>query len=238
MKAVIQAGGLGTRLKPYTMVLPKPLMPIGNQTVLELLLKWLRRNGTLDAYITTGYLGHLIGAVCGDGSQWGMCLKYTRETSPLGTVGALNLLRDDLDGTFLMLNSDVLTDLDVKAFGAFHRQHGGLLTIATVRRKIRIDFGIIEEHAGHVIGFREKPPLYHTVSMGIYCMQPEIIDFIPGGIAFGFDDLLFCLLGKGVDVHCYEHKGLWLDIGRFEDLQEAQEMHFEDYSSPMRRSAA
>ena len=238
MKAVIQAGGLGTRLKPYTMVLPKPLMPIGNQPVLELLLKWLRRNGTRDAYITTGYLGHLIGAVCGDGSQWDMRLKYTRETSPLGTVGALNLLRDDLDGTFLMLNGDVLTDLDINAFGAFHRRHGGPLTIATARRKIRIDFGIIEEHDGHVIGFREKPSLYHTVSMGIYCMQPEIIDFIPRGVAFGFDDLIFCLLGKGVDVHCYEHEGLWLDIGRVEDFQEAQETHFEDYSPPMRRSAA
>ncbi|MFO1120490.1 MAG: nucleotidyltransferase family protein [Rhodospirillales bacterium] len=136
MKAVIQAGGLGTRLKPYTMVLPKPLMPIGNQPVIELLLKWLRRNGTIDAYITTGYLGHLIGAVCGDGAQWDMRLKYTQETMPLGTVGALTLLRDDLDGSFLMLNGDVLTDLDLNAFGAFHRQHGGVLSIAVARRKI------------------------------------------------------------------------------------------------------
>ncbi len=238
MKAVIQAGGLGTRLKPYTMVLPKPLMPIGNQPVLELLLKWLRRNGTRDAYVTTGYLGHLIGAVCGDGSQWDMRLKYTRETMPLGTVGALSLLRDDLDGTFLMLNGDVLTDLDINAFGAFHRSHGGLLTIATARRKIRLDFGIIEERDGHVMGFREKPSLYHTVSMGIYCMQPEIIDLIPRGVAFGFDDLIFCLLGKGLDVHCYEHEGLWLDIGRVEDFQEAQETPFEDYAPPLRRSVA
>src|SRR5512144_3283188 len=100
MKAVIQAGGPGTRLKPYTMVLPKPLMPIGNQPVLGLLLKWLRRNGTREVYITTGYLGHLIDTVCGDGSQWDLRLKYTRETQPLGTVGALTLLRDELDSTF------------------------------------------------------------------------------------------------------------------------------------------
>jgi NDP-sugar pyrophosphorylase family protein len=238
MKAVIQAGGLGTRLKPYTMILPKPLMPIGNQPVLELLLKWLRRNGTRDAYITTGHLGHLIGAVCGDGSQWDMRIKYTRETLPLGTVGALTLLRDDLDRTFLMLNGDVLTDLDLNAFGMFHRQHGGLLSIAVARRRIRIDFGIIEEQDGNVIGFREKPSLYHTVSMGIYCMEPEIIDFIPRGVAFGFDDLMFCLLGKSVDIHCYVHEGLWLDIGRVEDFQAAQETDFEEYSPALRLSAA
>jgi mannose-1-phosphate guanylyltransferase len=220
------------------MILPKPLMPIGNQPVLELLLKWLRRNGTRDAYITTGHLGHLIGAVCGDGSQWDMRIKYTRETFPLGTVGALTLLRDDLDGTFLMLNGDVLTDLDLNAFGVFHRRHGGLLSIAVARRKIRIDFGIIEEQDGNVIGFREKPSLYHTVSMGIYCMEPEIIDYIPRGVAFGFDDLMFCLLGKNVDVHCYVHEGLWLDIGRVEDFQAAQETDFEKYSPALRLSAA
>ncbi len=238
MKAVIQAGGLGTRLKPYTMVLPKPLMPIGNQPVIELLLKWLRRNGTIDAYITTGYLGHLIGAVCGDGSQWDMRLTYTRETMPLGTVGALTLLREQLDGPFLMLNGDVLTDLDLNAFSAFHRQHGGLLSIATARRKIRIDFGIIEEQDGRVAGFREKPSLYHTVSMGVYCMRPEIIQYIPRGVAFGFDDLIFCLLGKGIDVHCYLHDGLWLDIGRVEDFQEAQDISLDDYWPAQKRNAA
>jgi NDP-mannose synthase len=238
MKAVIQAGGLGTRLKPYTMVLPKPLMPIGNQPVLELLLKWLRRNGTRDAYVTTGYLGHLIGAVCGDGSQWDMNIKYTKETRPLGTVGALTLLRDDLEGSFLVLNGDVLTDLDLNSFGAFHRHHGGLLSIAVARRKIRIDFGIIEELDGNMIGFREKPSLCHTVSMGIYCMQPEVIDFIPRGVAFGFDDLIFCLLGKGVEVRCFQHDGMWLDIGRIEDFQAAQEICFDDYSPALKLSAA
>lgn len=238
MKAVIQAGGLGTRLKPYTMILPKPLMPIDNQPVLELLLKWLRRNGTRDAYITTGHLGHLIAAVCGDGSQWDMRISYTREAVPLGTVGALTLLRDDLDGTFLMLNGDVLTDLDLNAFRMFHRRHGGPLSIAVARRKICIDFGIIEEQDGSVIGFREKPSLYQTVSMGIYCMEPQIIDFIPHGVAFGFDDLMFCLLGKNVDVHCYLHEGLWLDIGRIDDFQAAQEIDLEKYSHAPRLSAA
>jgi len=104
MKAVIQSGGKGTRLKPYTMVLPKPLMPVGSKPVLELLLKWLRRNGTRDAYVTTGYLGHLIRTVCGDGRQWDLRIKYTEEPQPLGTIGGLTLLRDDLSSTFLFVN--------------------------------------------------------------------------------------------------------------------------------------
>jgi len=131
MKAVIQSGGKGTRLRPYTMVLPKPLMPVGTKPVLELLLKWLRRNGTDQAYITTGHLGHLIRSYCGDGGQWDLRITYTEEREPLGTVGALGLLRDKLDSTFLMINGDVLTDLNLNAFVAAHIAHGGPLTVAT-----------------------------------------------------------------------------------------------------------
>src|SRR5215216_7334384 len=120
MKAIIQCGGKGTRLRPYTMVLPKPLMPVGSKPVLELLLKWLRRNDVREIYITTGYLGHLIRSFCGDGRQWDMDIMYTEEKDPLGTVGALGLLREVLDDTFLVINGDVLTDLSLGAFTAFH----------------------------------------------------------------------------------------------------------------------
>jgi len=125
MQAVIQAGGRGTRLRPYTTILPKPLMPVGSKPVLELLLKWLRRNDTHEVYVTTGYLGHLIRSVCGDGRQWGLRIIYTEEFEPLGTVGALSLIRDKLDDTFLVLNGDVLTDLNLSAFLRSHRAHGG-----------------------------------------------------------------------------------------------------------------
>src|SRR5215218_8631273 len=121
MKAVIQSGGRGTRLRPYTSVLPKPLMPIGARPVIELLLQWLRRNNIEDVYVTTGYLGHLIRSFCGDGRQWGINITYTREVEPLGTVGSLRLLHDVLDDTFLMLNGDVLTDLNLHAFALAHR---------------------------------------------------------------------------------------------------------------------
>jgi NDP-mannose synthase len=172
MKAVIQCGGKGLRLRPYTTILPKPLMPVGSKPVLELLLRWLRRNGMREVYITTGYLGPLIRSFCGDGRQWDMRITYTEEHEPLGTLGGLSLLRDQLDNsTFLVLNGDVLTDLNISGFLATHREHSGPLTIATVRRSVRSDFGVIEQSCGRVIGFREKPNLHHLVRWtgSIYC---------------------------------------------------------------------
>jgi NDP-sugar pyrophosphorylase family protein len=231
MKAVIQSGGKGTRLRPYTTVLPKPLMPVGTKPVLELLLMWLRQNDTQDAYITTGHLGHLIRSFCGDGQQWGMRIAYTEETEPLGTVGALRLLRDQLENTFLMVNGDVLTDLNLNAFVAFHREHGGPLTIATARRSVQIDFGILEDTNGRVTWFKEKPILTHIVSTGIYCMEPSVIDLIPTGVPFGFDNLMHCMLARKLTVRTFLHSGLWLDIGRVDDFHKAQEMAW-DLGSP------
>jgi len=228
MKVVIQSGGRGARLRPYTMILPKPLMPVGNKPVLELLINWLRRNGIDKAYITTGYLGHLIRTFCGNGSRWDLQLSYTEEHEPLGTVGALSLLREELDETFLMVNGDILTDLSLNNFIAAHRSHGGPLTIATTRRTLQIDFGILESDRGRVTSFREKPFLGHLVSTGIYCMEPSILRLIPTGVAFGFDDLMHCMLGKNIPVHTFLHEGLWLDIGRPEDFQKAQEMSWEE----------
>lgn len=224
VKAVIQSGGKGTRLLPYTTILPKPLMPVGSKPVLELLLQWLRQNGTRDAYITTGHLGHLIRSFCGDGRQWDLRITYTEETEPLGTVGALSLLRNQLDSTFLMVNGDVLTDLNLGAFIDFHRQHGGPLTIAAARRSHQIDFGILEETNGQVTRFKEKPILTHIVSTGIYCMEPSVIDLIPTGVPFGFDNLMYCMLGRHMPVHTFLHDGLWLDIGRVDDFRKAQEI--------------
>jgi len=228
MKGVIQCGGKGMRLRPYTMVLPKPLMPVGSKPVLELLLKWLRRNGVQDVYITTGYLGHLIRTVCGDGRQWGMNIRYTEEIEPLGTVGALRLLREELDETFLVINGDVLTDLNLDAFSGFHRRQGTMLTIATSRRAIPTDFGIIEEHNNLVTRFQEKPTLTHLVSMGVYCMEPDVLSYIPDGVPFGFDNLMSCMLAAQEPVGTFQHGGLWLDIGRPDDFQKVQDMAWDE----------
>src|SRR3978361_341496 len=172
MKAVIQSGGKGTRLRPYTMILPKPLMPVGSKPVLELLLKGRRRHGAHQAYVTTGHLGHLIRSYCGDGGQWDLAITYTEEREPLGTIGALSLLREELDSTFLVLNGDVLTDLNLNAFVAAHRRHGAPLTVATAQRSVRVSFGVLEDSDGTVTQFREKPSLTYLVSTGIYCMEP------------------------------------------------------------------
>ncbi len=230
MKAVIQAGGKGARLRPYTSVLPKPLMPIGPRPVIELLLKWLRRNSIEEIYITTGYLGHLIRSFCGDGRQWGIKITYTQEPEPLGTIGPLSLLRDRLDCTFLVLNGDILTDLSLNAFVNFHQSHEGLLTIATAVRSSKMDYGVIEEVDGVVTHFREKPTVSNAVSMGVYCMDPSVLKFVPEGVPFGFDDLVFCMFGKGVPIHAFRHNGRWLDIGRVEDFHKAQEVEWDEQS--------
>lgn len=228
MKAVIQAGGPGTRLRPYTSVLPKPLMPIGSKPVLELLLKWVRRNGIQDVHITTGYLGHLIQSFCGDGKQWGLRISYTREIEPLGTIGPLDMIRDRLDRTFLVLNGDVLTDLRLREFQMYHLSHGCPLSIATVSRSTKTEFGVIEDVDGVVTQFKEKPTYVNAVSMGAYLMNPEVLRFVPTGVPFGFDDLVLEMMQAGVPVRTFRHHGIWLDIGRVEDFQKAQQIDWED----------
>lgn len=238
MKAVIQCGGMGTRLRPYTSILPKPLMPIGSRPVLELLLKWLRRNGIKEIYITTGYLGHLIRSFFGDGSQWNLTIRYTQEMEPLGTIGPLSLMRDQLTEPFLVLNGDVLTDLSLSSFITAHRKHNDPVTIATSVRSVKMDFGVIDEVDGAVRVFREKPTLSHLVSMGMYCMNPSVLDFVPSGVPFGFDDLILQMLEQNVGVHVYKHDGLWLDIGRVDDFQNAQTIAWDEQSGSFQSAAA
>jgi len=225
MKAVIQAGGKGTRLKPYTLILPKPLMPVGELPVIELLLKWLRRNGISEVIITTGYLGHLIKSLCGNGENWDMQITYSEENEPLGTVGALSLVRDYLDDTFLVLNGDLITDMNLRSFIHFHNSHHAMLTVGTTDKQVHVDMGVIEScDQQQIQDFREKPTLSYQVNMGIYCMEPEILELIPSGVPFGFDDLMYQMLDNGQPAHVYHHTGQWLDIGRPEDFTRAQDM--------------
>jgi NDP-mannose synthase len=232
IKAVIMAGGKGMRLRPYTLILPKPLLPVGDQPVIEVLLKWLRRWGVKKTFITTGYLEHLISALCGDGSQWDMEIIYSQEPEPLGTIGALRLIEDHLTKTFLVLNGDLITDLDVSALTATHQRHGGLITIGVTQKLVTIDLGVLENYNnGQLTGFREKPTLEFQVSMGIYCMEPEVINLIPKGVPFGFDNLMHEMLARNLPVYLYKHNGLWMDIGRQEDFCRAQEAFLRDYKS-------
>ncbi|MGI0024284.1 MAG: nucleotidyltransferase family protein [Nitrososphaera sp.] len=229
MKAVIQAGGRGARLRPYTFVVPKPMMPVGEQPVIEVLLKWLRRWDVTETYITTGYLGHLIRALCGDGSQWGMVIKYSEEFEPLGTVGSLTKLKEYLTDTFLVLNGDLITDLDLNAFTRFHKQNSCQLSIACAQKTVKIDFGVIEELGCQVTAFKEKPNILFHVSMGVYCMEPSVIDFIPSGVPFGFDNLMHTMLAREIPVCLYKHSGIWMDIGHEKDFCHVQEHFTRDY---------
>jgi NDP-sugar pyrophosphorylase family protein len=229
MIAVIQAGGKGVRLRPYTMLLPKPLMPVGDLPLIEVIIKWLRRWGVTQAYVTLGHLGHLIRALCGDGKQWDVQVNYKQEPEPLGTLGSLKLLTNELNKTFFNINGDVITDLNMRALREFHNEHGGLITVAVTERIVKSELGVFETENGRVLDFREKPATKYLASCGIYCMEPAILDLIPNGVPFGFDDLMNTMLDKKLPVWLYRHDGLWFDIGREEDYQIVQHSFMRDY---------
>jgi NDP-sugar pyrophosphorylase family protein len=223
VKAVILAGGRGTRLRPYTLVLPKPLVPIGDRPVLELLLQRLRKFGLEEIIITIGYLGDLIRSFCGDGSKWRMNITYSEEKEPLGTIGPLTLIEDQLKETFLVCNGDIITDLNIFKFIDFHKQRAGIATVATTRRKVKIDLGVLECDDEHrVENFMEKPENKFLASLGIYLFEPQLLDYVPKYVPFGFDDLMNSLISQDVPVYTYLHNGYWLDIGMEEDFRKAQ----------------
>ena len=179
MKAVILAGGKGRRLEPYTTIIPKPLMPIGDKSILEIILRQLREHGIRDVTIAVGHLAELIMAFCGDGGRFGLSITYSREEKPLGTAGCLGLIKGDLSDPFLMMNGDVLTTLPFSAFMDCHNRNGAVATIALNKRDYFIDFGIVETDGdGNIVGYTEKPGFEHYVSMGVYAFKPRILDYI------------------------------------------------------------
>jgi mannose-1-phosphate guanylyltransferase len=159
-----------------------------------------------------------------------MAIHYSEEPGPLGTIGPLKLLKDRLDETFLVLNGDLITDVDLRAFREFHRREGGLVTIATTTKSIKIDLGVLECDGARLTGFQEKPTKNYLVSMGIYCMEPEILEHVPAGVPFGFDNLMHHMLVNKLAVNLYTHTGYWMDIGREEDFLRAQEFIRENQS--------
>jgi NDP-sugar pyrophosphorylase family protein len=223
MQAVILAGGRGRRLLPYTTVLPKPLMPIGEYPILEVILRQLERSGFDDIVISTGYLAELIHAFLANRRENGARIRYSHEGEPLGTIGPLHLI-ESLEDTFLVMNGDILTDMDYTAMLREHRKRGGIATIATYQRDVKIDFGVLEHDAEQRIRtFREKPLFHFAVSMGIYVFQKEILEHVPRGKPFGFDDLMYTLIAEHAVVFAYPYAGKWLDIGRPDDYEQSIE---------------
>ncbi len=219
-RAVILAGGRGSRLAPYTTVLPKPLLPVGDRAILDVVVRQLRRAGFDELTIAVGHLAHLIAAVFGDGAAHDVRIEYHEERTPRGTAGPLATI-SGLDETFLMLNGDVLTTLDYRALMEFHQAAGNALTIATHRREIYVDYGVLHVDDGRVIGYEEKPTLYYTVSMGVYALEPRVRRFVPDDRQFDLPDLVLALLEAGEPVGAYAYDGYWLDIGRHDDYEQA-----------------
>tara|TARA_B100001094_G_scaffold322028_1_gene370700 strand:- start:145 stop:846 length:702 start_codon:yes stop_codon:yes gene_type:complete len=212
-------------LAPFTAVIPKPLVPIGERdSIAEVVLQQLAHHGFEQIFISIGYLGHLIRAVIGDGSRYGLKVDYISEDQPLGTVGPLNLLKDQLPETFLLLNGDVLTDLNFSGLIEEHTSSGRTLTVATYPRQVKIDLGVLDtDPQGQVVGFREKPSYDFYVSMGVYAMHKRVLEQIPENQAFGFDQLMLRLLEIQDPIGTYDWgQGRWLDIGRHDDFAEAQ----------------
>ncbi|MBN2244050.1 MAG: NTP transferase domain-containing protein [Acidobacteria bacterium] len=224
MRTVILAGGKGTRLAPYTTVFPKPLVPIGERPILEIIVRQLVRQGFGDILLSVGHLGELIEAYFQNGHRNipGLRLQYYRESHPLGTAGSLAVI-PGLEETFLAMNGDILTTLDFNALVRHHRQQRSCLTIAMHRKEVPIDLGVLEtDGGGALLSYSEKPKYSFDVSMGIYVYEPRVLKYIPAGRYMDFPDLVRLLLEMGEKISGYRSDDYWLDIGRREDYELAQ----------------
>jgi NDP-sugar pyrophosphorylase family protein len=222
-RAVILAGGKGARLRPYTLVLPKPLMPIGEYPILEVLVRQLVAQGVGRITLAIGHQANLVRAFFGDGSAWGAEIDYSLETQPLSTIGPLRLI-PDLPERFLLLNGDVLTDRPFAALLAEHARVGAPFTVSAARRRHTIDYGVLQVGAaGALTGFTEKPAVDYLVSMGVYAVSRSVLARVPPDTAYGFDHLMTDLLRAGETVHVSVWDGYWMDIGRPDDYVQAIE---------------
>jgi NDP-sugar pyrophosphorylase family protein len=224
MRAIILAGGKGTRLRPYTTLIPKPLVPLGGKySILEIIIMQLARSGFNHITLAVNHLSHLIMAYFGDGAKLGVKLDYSLEEGELSTIGPLTLI-SDLPESFLVMNGDILCDLNYKAFFDSHVKSGSRISVSAFRRKVKIDFGVLRYDAeGYLTKFQEKPVLDFDVSMGIYCINRSVIEALPRGTKYGFDNLMIDGIEKNQNINIRLFSGFWLDIGRPDDYEYADE---------------
>jgi mannose-1-phosphate guanylyltransferase/phosphomannomutase len=225
MKAVILAGGKGTRLRPLTYSVPKPMLPYRQKPILEHIIDLLKSNGITDIILTISHLGYQIKNHFGDGSRFGVKIEYIEEDEPLGTAGCLNPIRDKLNETFIVFGGDNLTDLNIRKFIEFHKEKEALITIGLFGFEHKVSWGIYElNDDDSVKAFKEKPTFNYKAGTMIFCIEPRIFDFIQDnkekpGIINITDHIIPELIKKGEKVYGYLHKGEWIDIGKPEDLQ-------------------
>lgn len=220
-RAVILAGGKGTRLRPYTVVLPKPLMPIGEYPILEVIIRQLAQAGFDHITLAVNHQAEIIKAFFQNGERWGIRIDYSLEDQPLGTMGPLHLI-NDLPNDFLVMNGDILTDLDFAKFHDNHVSEERIFSISAMQREHRIDYGVLDiDASGLLCGFREKPSVSYEVSMGVYMVSARALKRIPIGRPYGFDNLMLDLLEAKSPATVRPFSGYWLDIGRPDDYAQA-----------------
>ncbi len=227
MKAVILAGGKGARLAPYTKILPKPLMPIGDMPILEVLLRQLKHAGVKDIVITVGHMAALLRTYFLDGREFGLNITYSYEDQPLGTAGPLALVPGlgEVDEPFFVMNGDVLTTLSFSELLKFHHKQKAWATIAAQQRKVKIDLGVLHHGAGdfRITDYIEKPSFDYLVSMGIYIFDPQVLQFIPKNEYLDFPNLVLKLIAAEKKVVHMPYDGYWKDLGRADDYEQANE---------------
>ena len=230
-RAVVLAGGKGTRLKPYTITLPKPLVPVGDDMpVLEIIIRQLRSHGFNHITLAVNHMSEIIKAFFGDGSKWDVKIDYSEESKPLGTMGPLkNII--DLPENFLVMNGDIITDLNYGSFYAEHSKGKSIFTISSFERNEQVDYGVLTSEKGSLKELSEKPLIKYEVSMGVYMLSKKVLDFIPKNQEFGFDQLMYKLLKNKNKVSVKKHAKYWLDIGRPSDYQIA----INDYESKIKK---
>jgi NDP-sugar pyrophosphorylase family protein len=223
MKAIILAGGLGTRLKPFTEVIPKPLLPIGEKAIIEVQIENLKKHGFDEIIVATNYRSKYVESYLGDGSQYGVRLKFSLEEKQLGTVGPLSLLEEELNEPFLLMNGDILTKANFKEIYDFSLEfEDSNLTVVTKEIITPFRFGSVETEGDYLINVAEKPELHINILAGIYIMKPSIFTHIPRGKRYDMNILIEKLLKTGEKVTVYQLKEYWLDIGRYDDYEKAQ----------------
>lgn len=219
--AVILAGGKGTRLRPYTVVLPKPLMPIGDYPILEVIVRKLAKNDFTHIILAVNHQAEIIKAYFGNGSKWNILIEYSLEETPLSTMGPLKLMKN-LPDNFLIMNGDVLSDIDINLLFDLHLFKNSIFTVAGYNRELKSEYGVLECNENNYLrNFKEKPVYNLTVSMGIYIASSRILDLIPPGVPYGFDHLMYDLIEMKKPAYVHLHEGYWLDIGRPDDYMQA-----------------
>lgn len=222
MKAVIMAGGLGTRLKPFTHIIPKPLLPVGEKSVLEIVMHKLKSQGFKEIILAVGYKSDLFESFFGNGSKFGLSIKYSKEKKRLGTAGPVRLVKDRLDEPFLVMNGDILTNMDFSKLKKFHKKNQSDFTLVTKKITLPLHYGVVEKNGNNILNIQEKPVVESEVSAGIYFLNPDVIDFIPPNRTFNMPDLMRALLNAHRNVLAYQLNDYWLDIGQLGDYQQAQ----------------